>query len=68
MKQEISTLSERCQPPLLGIPSSAQYLGLTQRSIKNLIYKRQIPVIHMGRRIYLRKIDLDLLIQNGTQE
>lgn len=70
MKKTINTLipSELYLPQLLGISSSATYLGLTQRCIRNLIYKRQIPFVHVGRRVFIRKVDLDSLVSQGTQK
>ena len=54
--------------PLLTISDSSIYCGLSIRSLNNLIYTRQIPVVHVGRRIYVRLTDLDQLIENGTQK
>ena len=54
--------------PLLTITDSSIYCGLSIRSLNNLIYKRQIPVVHVGRRVYIRRSDLDQLIENGTQK
>ncbi|TSA47755.1 MAG: DNA-binding protein [Actinomycetales bacterium] len=53
---------------LLTIPGAANYSGLTDRSIKHLIYTRQVAFVHVGRRIYLRRSVLDQLIENGTQQ
>ena len=55
-------------PPLLSITDSSPHTGLSIRSIKHLIYTRQISVVHVGRRVYLRRTDLDALIANGTQK
>ena len=53
--------------PLLSISDASTYCGLSIRSLNNLIYKRLIPVIHIGRRVYFRRSDIDSLIKNGTQ-
>ena len=52
---------------LLSIPEASHYLGLLERALKHVIYTRRIPVVHIGRRVYLRQSDLDQLIENGTQ-
>lgn len=51
---------------LLTIPKAANYSGLTDRSLKHLIYTRQVSVVHVGRRVYLRRSVLDQLIEKGT--
>ena len=61
-------ISKNFNKPLLAIPDSSIYSGLSVRSLNNLIYTKQIPVVHVGRRIYLRKSDLDQLIENGTRK
>lgn len=63
----LATQSKTQIGALLTISSAADYSGLTDRSLKHLIYTRQVPVIHVGRRVYLRRSDLDQLITNGTQ-
>jgi len=64
----LNTKSINQSGALLTIPSAAAYSGLTDRSLKHLIYTRQVPVIHIGRRVYLRRSDLDQLVTNGTQK
>lgn len=54
-------------PALLTIPKAANYLGLTDRSLKHLIYTRQVSIVHVGRRVFLRRTDLDFLVENGTR-
>ena len=52
---------------LLKYEGASEYTGLTERSLKHLVAKRLIPVVHIGRRVYFRQSDLDQLIENGTQ-
>ena len=53
--------------PLLSISDASTYCGLSIRSINNLIYKRYLHIIHIGRRVYIRRSDLDQLIEKGTR-
>lgn len=63
-----TTESRNQSGALLTITNAAAYSGLTDRSIKHLIYTRQVPAIHVGRRVYLRRSDLDQLITKGTSQ
>jgi len=54
--------------PLLSISDASNYCGLSKRSINNLIYKRYLHIVHIGRRVYIRRSDLDQLIEKGTRQ
>ena len=53
-------------PPLLSASHAAEYTGLSLRSIRHLLQTDRIPVTRVGKRVYLRKTDLDTLIESGT--
>jgi len=66
--KQIPNESAAPQGVLRSIPDAVKYSGLPERTIQHLIYTRRIPVVHIGRRVYLRQSDLDQLIENGTQK
>lgn len=42
------------------------YLGTTPGSIRNMVYRRQLPAKKLGNRLKFRKQDLDRFIDNST--
>ena len=54
--------------PVVDIFEGSELSGIPLRSIRHLIYKRQLEVIHIGRRIYLRTKDLEVLVNEGTNK
>ena len=67
LKTPLIVESQNQKHALLKYEGASEYTGLTERSLKHLVAKRLIPVVHIGRRVYLRQSDLDQLIENGTQ-
>lgn len=49
---------------LYTIPEAARYLGRTVWSVRELIWKGEIPLVRVGRRIHLDIEDLNLFIAN----
>jgi hypothetical protein len=45
-------------PELLAIPAAAQFLGVTVWQLRGLIATRQVPVVQIGRKFYLRRATL----------
>jgi excisionase family DNA binding protein len=52
-------------PRLLTIPSAAAYLSCSVWSIRNLIWKRAIPHIQIGKRFLLDRADLDSYVEKN---
>lgn len=48
--------------PLLDAGGAAEYLGTTERHVRELVYKRQIPHLHVGRLLRFHPDDLDAYI------
>ena len=42
----------------VNVPEAAEFLSLTEKAVRNLVFKRQVPFIRKGRRIRFRKSDL----------
>ena len=54
------------QPALLTVKQAGTYLGRSEQSVQHLIFERQIPVVRSGRRVHLRRTDLDAWIEGNT--
>ena len=46
----------------LSAKESAQYLGISERSVRDRAYSREIPSFKMGRRLLFRRSDLDAYV------
>ena len=51
---------------MLDIIEAADYLGTTERHMRNLIARRTITHVKVGRKIRFRKADLDAYVQSHT--
>ena len=50
----------RTNPPKqLTVPETALYLGVSERTIRNLVYERRIPHYRIGQRIIFRLVAID---------
>ena len=48
---------------LLNIKEASEYLGISQKGLYNMIYRREIPFIKIGGRVRFDIIDLDKWIE-----
>ena len=48
---------------LLNIKEVSEYLGISQKGLYNMIYRREIPFIKIGGRVRFDIIDLDKWIE-----
>lgn len=55
-------------PALLGVSEIAAYLSVSDRAVRDLVSRRQIPVIKIGQRIRVRQADLDAYLAANTRE
>ena len=51
---------------LLSVDESATFLKLKSSTIRDWILRRQIPFVKLGRRVFLRRGDLETLITNSV--
>ncbi len=57
--------SIRIEPPRnMSVIEGAIYLGISERSLREQIARHHVKVIRFGRRIILRKIDLDDFLES----
>jgi len=47
--------------PLVSIPAAAELVGLSERSINRRVADGTLPVVRLGRRVLVRRVDLDAL-------
>jgi excisionase family DNA binding protein len=55
----------RVFPRLMTIKQAAEYTGRSVSSINHLVYRRQIPVVRVGRRVHIDRNDLDRWIESN---
>jgi excisionase family DNA binding protein len=58
-------------PLLLDQQQVAALLNVSERTVRNLIHTKQLPVIHIGRRCLIRRSSIDSLLlkrEARTQE
>jgi excisionase family DNA binding protein len=49
-------------PLLFDQHQVAKLLNISERSVRNLIHAKQLPVIHIGRRCLVRRSSIDTLL------
>lgn len=54
------------QPALLSVQQAGAYLGRSEQAVQHLIFDNEIPVVRHGRRVHLRRVDLDKWIDSNT--
>jgi len=69
LKQNDKNKEQRISNPLrqrlFSIKDAATYLGFSVRSIRNLVYSRQLPIVRLGKKIFFDIKDLDLWIESN---
>lgn len=51
----------------MSVHEAASYLGVCERFVRELIAKRELRHVRLGKRIILRKIDLDAYLESKAQ-
>lgn len=51
---------------LLSVDESAAFLKLKSSTVRDWILRRRIPFVKLGRRVFLRRNDLELLINQSV--
>ncbi len=47
------------EPRYLTLKEAAQYLGMTPKAVRHMVFRRQIPCAKRGRRLHFDRLDLD---------
>lgn len=53
---------------LLTAKEAAEFLCLSENTIRQWIWQRRLPVVRLGRAVRLRREDLEQLIERNRQE
>lgn len=51
---------------LLSIAEASEVMRLRPSTLRDWIWKRQIPHVKLGGRVFLRRSDIDALIENSV--
>lgn len=51
-------------PLLLNVPAAASLLGISTWQLRGLIADKQIPVVKVGRKLFLRRATLQRFVEN----
>jgi hypothetical protein len=66
MAQKVKPLA-RQWPELMSIETAALYMDRTPDGIRHLIEAKLLPTCRIDRRVQVRRVDLDRLMERNTQ-
>ena len=52
---------------LLDTPGVAAWLGLTEKQVRKLVERRQIPVTRIGHRVFFDMVAIDKWLRRNTE-
>ena len=53
------------EPRLLSQQEAAHYLGISYWTVRDLIFRRELPWVKIGRRILVDRLDLDAYLDRS---
>jgi excisionase family DNA binding protein len=53
------------EPRLLSQQEAAHYLGISYWTVRDLVFRREIPFIKIGRRVLVDRLDLDAYLDRS---
>ena len=53
------------QPVLLNVKEAGIYIGRSEQAVQHLVFRRELPVVRLGRRVHLDRRDLDTWIEKN---
>ena len=53
------------EPRLLSQQEAARYLGISYWTVRDLVFRREIPFIKIGRRVLVDRLDLDAYLDRS---
>ena len=56
------------EDPILTIPEVARYLKISKSKIYNLVSKKEIPHLKIGRNVRIRQTDLQMWMEKQTNQ
>ncbi len=64
---DVTTPPANSGPPaaLLRVWDAATFLGMTEKALRRRIDRGQVPILHIGGSVFLRRADLLRLVSEG---
>jgi excisionase family DNA binding protein len=53
------------EPRLLSQQEAARYLGISYWTVRDLVFRREIPIVKIGRRVLVDRLDLDAYLDRS---
>ena len=53
------------EPRLLSQHEAARYLGISYWTVRDLVFRRHIPFVKIGRRVLVDRLDLDAYLDRS---
>jgi excisionase family DNA binding protein len=66
-QKETSSNIRSCPPKQLNVPEASEYIGISQRYLRNLIAERKVPCVRLGSRVLFRLVDLDRWLESKLE-
>ena len=57
--------SSASEPRLLSQQDAASYLGISYWTVRDLVFRRELPFVKIGRRILVDRMDLDAYLDRS---
>ena len=54
-------------PRLLSVQAASVYLSISSWTVRGLIYRGELPCVRIGRRVLLKREDLERFIETNTE-
>ena len=64
---ETASVATEIDSALLSLPNAARYLDVPVETLRSWIKADWIPKVKMGRRVHVKRADLDQFIENHYQ-
>ena len=55
-------------PELLSLPEGAKELKISIHTLRAWIYQKRLPFVHLGRRVLLRREDVEAFVNKNVVE
>ena len=53
------------EPRLVSQDEAARYLGISYWTVRDLVFRREIPFVKIGRRVLVDRLDLDTYLDRS---
>jgi excisionase family DNA binding protein len=71
MNEEVQQMDQSFRPvddPILTIPEVARYLKVSKSKVYELVSKKEIPHLKIGRNVRIRQIDLQVWVEKQSTQ